>query len=339
MQRIQTNKGDYHQPRIGIDLLGCGTSAKTLLKSILDYQWGMQFPPRLFFFGTQEVFSNENLSDNHVYIPVSEEIFMEDDPLIAVRRKKKSSLAVGLAYLKNYEIDAFITGGNSGALLAQATFSLESLPGIERPAFLTLIPSKLESIAVLDVGANIEMKAESLLQFAKMGIAFQKTRGISSPKVGLLNIGEEKKKGTAEHQKAYDILQILNINTPLDSPVFIGNIEGRNVFKGNLDVLVTDGFTGNIFLKTSQGIAGFVLEQLQSFKSWEAIPEMQPFLASLRQKLHYAEYSGAILCGLEGIIIKCHGESPPESFIRSIVNAARLVNHFFIQNIKRELSS
>lgn len=328
---------DYHRPRIGIDLLGCETPPDKLLKAIVSHTWEGKHPPVFTLFATKEVFENvPTPEDFHCHV-VTEEVTMEDDPLLAVRRKKDSSMAVGIGKLKTFEIDAFISGGNSGALLAQTKISLPMLPGIDRPAFLTLIPSKLEPIAVLDVGANVNVKAENLLQFAKMGIAYQKTRGLSHPIVGLLNIGEEKKKGTPELRKAYEILQTLNEDAPIDAPTFIGNIEGRSVFHGNIDVLITDGFTGNVFLKTSEGIAGFVLEQMENLGPLEVIPGIRSIIAALKTRLSYAEYPGAILCGADGIVMKCHGESPPEAFINSILGASRLVKNSFIEKIKTEL--
>ncbi len=328
---------DYHRPRIGIDLLGCETPPDKLLKAIVSHTWEGEYPPVLTIFATKDVFENvPTPEDFHCHV-VTEEVTMEDDPLLAVRRKKDSSMAVGIGKLKTFEIDAFISGGNSGALLAQTKISLPMLPGIDRPAFLTLIPSKLEPIAVLDVGANVNVKAENLLQFAKMGIAYQKTRGLSHPIVGLLNIGEEKKKGTPELRKAYEILQTLNEDSPIDAPTFIGNIEGRSVFHGNIDVLITDGFTGNVFLKTSEGIAGFVLEQMENLGPLEVIPGIRSIIAALKHRLSYAEYPGAILCGADGIVMKCHGESPPEAFINSILGASRLVKNSFIEKIKTEL--
>lgn len=337
MQKKTKSNSDYRRPRIGIDLLGCDTSAETLLKGILAYKWDEDHPPLFTFFGTKELFQVISVPEGHICHVVTEEIAMDDDPLHTIRRKKDSSLCVGIEALKNYEIDAFISGGNSGALLAKTKISLPLLPSVDRPAFLTLIPSKLEPIAVLDVGANVEIKADHFLQFAKMGIAYQKARGVAHPKVGLLNIGVEQKKGTAEIQKAYKILQGLNENAPIDNPVFIGNVEGRSVFQGDFDVLITDGFTGNVFLKTSEGIAGFVLQQMQNLGPLEALPGIRSIIAALRHRLSYAEYPGAILCGAEGLVIKCHGESPPESFIHSILSASRLVKHSFIEKIKTEL--
>lgn len=337
MLKKKKNDEDYHRPRIGVDLLGCDTPPRILLEAIIKQKWDEEHPPKITVYGDPEVFETTIVPEDILCEVVTEVITMDDDPLLAVRRKKHSSLAIGIHQLKEYEIDAFVTGGNSGALLAQSMITLEKLPGIDRPAFLTMIPTKLEPIAVLDVGANVEASAEHLLQFAQMGMAYQKSRGNAKPKVGLLNIGEEKKKGTHEVRQAYELLQKLNLQSPVEDPTFLGNIEGRNVFHGEIDVLVTNGFTGNVFLKTAQGIAGFILEQMQDLGPLEMIPGLKSILRTLRHRLHYAEYSGALLCGINGIVIKCHGESPPESFLNSIHSAARLVKNSFLENIKEEL--
>ncbi|MBS0629677.1 MAG: phosphate acyltransferase PlsX [Verrucomicrobia bacterium] len=334
---MQKQNEDLKRPRIGIDLLGCDTLPEQLLKSLINLPLEGSHPPKFTLFATEDVFSKVNVPEDFNCQVVTEVITMDEDPLSAVRRKKDSSILVGMKQLKKYEIDAFISAGNTGALLASATLSLPLLPGIDRPALVTLMPTKLEPVAVLDVGANVNVKAENLLQFAKMGIAYQKTRGIQHPTVGLLNIGEEKQKGTAELRKAYEILETLNQDAPFDAPIFIGNIEGRNVFHGNIDVLITDGFTGNVFLKTAEGIASFILDQLEKVKLVETIPQLKSMINPLRHRLHYAEYPGAILCGVEGIVIKCHGESTPEAFANSIRGASHLVRNFFLEKIKAEL--
>ena len=328
------NNQELHRPRIGVDLLGCDTPGDELFQAFVDLKLDESHSSLFTFFGTEEIFVKV---PSRYHCVVAEEVTSEDDPLVVVRRKKNSSIQLGLNLLKNYELDAFISAGNTGALLASARLTLPTLPGIDLPAFVTLIPTKLDPVAVLDVGANVHVKAENLLQFAQMGIAYQKTRGISFPTVGLLNIGEEKQKGTPELRKAYQILQSLNEDAPIDRPVFLGNIEGRDVFHGNIDVLVTDGFTGNVFLKTSEGIAGFILDQMQNLGMIEALPGLKSIIADLRHRLHYAEYPGAILCGIDGIVMKCHGASTPEAFINSITGASRLVKNFFLEKIKAEL--
>lgn len=217
--------------------------------------------------------------------------------------------------------------------MACAKIELPELPSIERPALLTLLPTKETQIAVLDVGANTSYKAKHLVQFAAMGIAYQKGRGIEMPTVGLLNIGSEAKKGTLELQLAYN--ELLHLSHRKNSSfLFSGNIEGRDVFQSKIDVLVTDGFTGNVFLKTAEGIATVILEELQISNADE---RLHGALSGLRQRLHYAEHPGAILCGIDGIVLKCHGSSNPMSLIRSITTAKRLVHHSFLAQAKEEL--
>jgi len=337
-QKSLSKQDDLHRPRIGVDLLGCEISGEDLLKALIDSHFEGQHPPKFSFFATQNIFDSVVVPEDMTLVTVTDEIDAQEDPMRAVRRKKDSSIHVGLQMLKTHDLDAFISAGNTGVLLANAKIQLPMLPGIDRPALITLIPTKKEPVAVLDVGANVEASAETLLQFAQMGIAYQKTRGIDNPCAGLLNIGEEKQKGGPKLRKAYEFLQKLNENTPLKSPAFIGNIEGRDVFHGNIDVLVTDGFTGNVFLKTAEGIAGFVLDQMHDLGPIASLPGLKSLLNSVSHRLHYAEHPGALLCGVDGIVIKCHGASTPESFINSIKGASRLVKNFFIQHLKTQLN-
>ena len=262
---------------------------------------------------------------------------MEDSPLSAIRRKRDSSLCTGIRMLKEGLLQAFISAGNTGALMACAKIELSMLPDVERPALMTLLPTQRGEIAVLDVGANISYTAEHLIQFASMGVAYQKSRGVQLPKVGLLNIGSEAKKGTPELRQAYDQLLLLS-QKKNSSFLFSGNIEGRDVFHGEIDVLVTDGFTGNVFLKTAEGMAAVILEELQSplIREYPQQP-MEGVLSKMRAKLDYAKYPGAILCGVEGIILKCHGNSKAQSLTHTIATASRLVKHAFMASLKKEL--
>lgn len=214
---------------------------------------------------------------------------MEDAPLAAIRSKRGSSLCIGIRMLKEGLLQAFISAGNTGALIACAKIELPELPGVERPALMTLLPTRLGEMAVLDVGANTTYKVKHLVQFAAMGVAYQKSRGIEVPKVGLLNIGSEARKGTPELQLAYNELLALSKKKNA-SFSFSGNIEGRDVFNGEIDVLITDGFTGNVFLKTAEGIAAVIMEELHSPLIQESSPQVKEILAHLQQRLHYAEY-------------------------------------------------
>ena len=324
-------------PKIGIDLLGSDSPPEELLAALLKFFMELKGSAHLFLFGTQALFKGIPFPSLITPVPVSEVISMEDNPLSAIRHKKNSSLCTGIDMLKEGKLQAFISAGNTGALMAYAKMRLPDLPGIDRPALLTLLPSRQKEIAVLDVGANTSFKAEHLYQFALMGVAYQKSRGIQTPTVGLLNIGVEAKKGTPELREAYKKLEKFNKPEKNKKAVFIGNIEGRDVFQGNIDVLVTDGFTGNVFLKTAEGIAGVILGQLEETAQEECSPLLKGMLAVLRTQLHYAEYPGALLCGVDGIVMKCHGNTSSQSFAHSIVSAVRLIKHDFINQIRSHL--
>ena len=314
---------------IGIDLMGSDTKPDELLKAILGF--AVELPPcaKLTFFGTQELFyGHPHPPLNISFHCVTEVITMDDNPLTAIRLKKNSSLVVGINMLKKHQINAFISAGNTGALTACAKINLSMLPGIERPALLALLPTRKSEIAVLDVGANTTYKAENLLQFAKMGIAYQKSRHIKNPRVGLLNIGAESTKGTPELREAHLLLESL--------PSFVGNIEARNAFEGDIDVLVTDGFTGNVFLKTAEGIATFILHQIEEAATDEASPHLKGMLTEIRHRVYYADYPGALLCGIDGILIKCHGNPTPQSIFCSITHAIRLINTQVVSKIGRQ---
>lgn len=316
--------------RIGIDLMGADTAPEAIYHAVLQLlQDG--FPAEIVFFASQDV--SGELDASLEIVPCSQVIQMEDNPLVAVRRKKESSLCQGLKYLKEARVDAFVSAGNTGALLLAAKTTLKTLPGIDRPAMLALLPTKKKEVAVLDVGANLTIKPHHLLQFAAMGIAYQKSRGIAKPTVGLLNIGAEAKKGTPQLQEAYLKLDAMN----REEKFFAGNIEGKDVFNGSIDVLVTDGFTGNVFLKTAEGLAAFILEELEQHSIEGPFSHLKHELATLRSRMHYAEYPGAILCGVNGIVVKCHGDSSPQTFLHGIKGALRLVEHGFLEKIKSQL--
>ena len=322
---------------IGVDLLGSDSSPDELFQAVLSFAAELDPSVHLTLFGTPSLFQERRPPvDNILFHPVTDVITMDDNPLSAIRTKRNSSLCTGIQMLKQGHLQAFVSAGNTGALIAYAKIQLPELPHVERPALMTLLPTRNNEIAVLDVGANTTYKSHHLVQFAAMGIAYQRSRGIEKPKVGLLNIGSEAKKGTPEIQLAYNELLAAS-NKKTASFTFSGNIEGRDVFQSGIDVLVTDGFTGNVFLKTAEGIAAVILEELEKSPIEECTPHMKGVLSEMRQRLHYAEYPGAILCGIDGIVIKCHGNSSPQSVTRSITTAARLVQHAFLEKVAEEL--
>lgn len=330
---------NYPKVRLAVDLLGSDTSAQEFLDAVVEFCVEAGDAAECYVLVTQDAITETRFPENLIFIPVSETILPEDDPLHAIRQKRGSSLVVGMQLLRDGKVDAIISAGNTGALMAAATLFVGLLPSIERPALLTLVPTQSGNSAVLDVGANVQCKAEHLVQFALMGIAYQKCRGISQPKIGLLNIGTEEKKGTPELKLAYQKLQTLIKDNKADSCIFLGNIEARDVFQGLTDVLVTDGFTGNVFLKTSEGLAIFLLEQLRSISERLDSPPLKALTSQMEQRLHYSEHPGAILCGINGLVMKIHGQSTHSSLLKSLKALLRLVQGNYISLMRNELQS
>ena len=256
-------------------------------------------------------------SSSHFLHSSPDFITMDDSPVHAVKKKKDASMMLGLQLLKEKKLDAFVSSGNTGALVLGASLILSTLPGILRPAFLSQVPTQKKPVAVLDLGANIECKSAHLVQFALMASAYLNAKGIQNPKIGLLNIGEEPLKGTSEIRLAYNQLKTLEA-PPFQ---FVGNIEGKSVFEGNIDALITDGFTGNIFLKTAEGLAHLILNKLQGTSQF----------LELKEFLNYQEHPGALLLGVQGLVMKCHGDSNPHTVVLAIKEAASLLQKNFFQ--------
>jgi glycerol-3-phosphate acyltransferase PlsX len=331
--------------RIGIDFMGSDRSPTVLFKAV--EQAAKEYPQVDFLiFVTQAALDDillhgaTHLSARPAHLEfqiVSDVIEMHDEPLIAIRQKKNSSLVLGLKFLRKRYLDGFVSTGNTGALIAGATLSLPLLPGIKRPALLAILPTETGRVAIIDVGGNVSYKAHHLAQFAQLGVAYQRCcKGITQPRVGLLNIGVESKKGNSEVRQAYQLLQIMAERQEM---LFMGNVEGREVFQGAVDVLVTDGFTGNVLLKTSEGVSSFILQQLQAALQ-EILPEQRTSLVHyLQHQFDYEEYNGAIVCGVDCVAVKCHGQSSPKGLLRGIQGAIQLVQNSFIHQIKQQLAS
>lgn len=313
-------------PTIGIDLMGSDEDSQTVLSSLIPILQQLQQSVHFVVFGEEKNKSLLHSLPFASFVIASDVINMDENPLLAIRRKKNSSIHLGIQALKTKKIDAFISKGNTGALMATARAHLKTLPSVTRPALLTLLPTKHNELAILDVGANTACKSSHLIEFAAIGASYQKARGIKEPKVGLLNIGIEPIKGTPELRDTYKALS--KLNNKYHHPFFYGNVEARDVFEGSVDVLITDGFTGNIFLKTAEGIARFLLEEL----------EENPSSRILQSKLDYSEYPGALLAGVQGIVIKCHGFSKSKAFYHSIVSAVQLIEQNFLKKIQEELA-
>lgn len=325
--------------RIGIDLMGGDNSPAMLFEGVLRAASELSHIT-LVVIATHAALSELQTSaaiPPHIeFYPVKSAISMTDEPLLAVSRKKESSLMTGIRLLKKGRIDAFISAGNTGALFASATLQLPKLPGIKRPALLVSLPTVTGTVAVLDVGGNVSCKAQHLVQFAHMGAAYQNcSEGIERPSVGLLNIGVEPKKGTSALREAYQLLSML----PEAKMQFLGNVEGREVFQGKTDVLITDGFTGNVLLKTAEGVSSFIFDHVQEMMQETSSHALERPMQKLQRYFSYTEYPGAFICGIEGIVMKCHGNASARAMLNSIKGAAHLVQNDVIAHLKARLSS
>lgn len=294
--------------------MGGETPPEQLFKAVLQAAEHYPSPASFLVFTSQSVADAVPPHPRIQFQVVNELITMGDEPLSAIRHKKGASLLVGMRLLKRKQIQAFVTIGNTGALIAASSLILRRQPGIKRPALLTELPTVKDSMVIVDVGGNVACKAEHLVQFATLGVAYQrKVNKLPHPRVGLLNIGIESKKGTLEYRQAYQLLQ------EQTDFAFAGNIEGREIFEGKVDVLVTDGFTGNVLLKSVEGISTFMLNTL---KSMSKDPQI---LNELTAYFHHEEYPGAIVAGVEGTVVKCHGSSSPRALFNGICGAAAML--------------
>ena len=269
----------------------------------------------------------------------TEIITMEDTPTMAIKHKKDSSMVVGFNMLKNDEGDVFVSAGNSGALLTGATLLVGRIKGIDRPAIAPLLPAYKKSLMLIDAGANTNCKPMNLVQFAQMAtIYLRNTLGIENPKAGLLNIGTEETKGNELVKETYQILK----NNGKDYGInFVGNVEGREALMGEIDILVTDGFTGNIFLKTIEGMGKLVKRNLtESLKSnalttLGAIPAL-PAINKFKKTMDYKEYGGALFLGVKKPVVKAHGSSDEYLFYFTIKQAERFYKGKSVEKMKEE---
>jgi glycerol-3-phosphate acyltransferase PlsX len=269
-------------------------------------------------------------------IPASEVVEMHESPAAAVKKKKDSSMVVGLRSLKTGQSDAFVSAGNSGGVLAAALFGLGRIKGIKRPALSTIFPN--DSVYgfnfLLDVGANTDVRPEYLLQFALMGSLYaERVMHIPNPRVGLLSTGEEEDKGSQLVLETTPLLKTSKLN-------FIGNVEGKDVPAGVADVIVTDGFTGNVYMKGVEGAAWMILKFLKQEIKARPLAMIGAFLAqgalrALRTKLDYREFGGGPLLGVNGVVIIAHGRSDAYA----IRNAIRVAKHATQKNIVRAIES
>lgn len=258
-------------------------------------------------------------------------IEMGESPAQAIRRKPDSSIVVGLNLHKSREVDAFISAGSTGAVMAGSLVLLRPLPGVDRPAIGTLLPRRSGRILLLDAGANVDTRPHHLVQFAHLGSIFaHDLMGIDEPRVGLLNIGEEPEKGD---ERALEAHRLLSTSPDLR---FVGNIEGRDIIEDRCDIVVCDGFVGNVLLKFYESVAAFIVGLLRR----EAEAANLPLdLSRIFEALDYTEYGGAPLLGVNGITIICHGGSPPRAVRNAIRVAMQAVDSQMVAHVQSRLAA
>jgi len=260
----------------------------------------------------------------------AEDVIEPGEPAVtAVRRKPHSSIVVGLKLQKEKEADAFVSAGSTGAVMAASLFLFRALPGVDRPAIGTILPTTVQPLLLIDAGANVDCKPHQLLQFARLGsIYVEDVWQRPSPRIGLLNIGEEPEKGDELTVETHRLLRESDLN-------FVGNVEGRDVIRGTCDVLVADGFVGNVLLKFYESIMGF-MHGMMSTELAHATPPVD--LDLLFKVFDYTEYGGAPLLGVNGVTIICHGGSPPRAVCNAIRVAVQAVESRVLGHIERAIA-
>jgi len=266
-------------------------------------------------------------------VDAPETIEMSESPVHAVRAKKRSSMVVGIDLVARGEADAFVTAGNTGAAMAAAVFGLKRIEGLDRPALAVPFPTREGVCLLIDVGANADARAQDLVQFGLMGAVYaEQVMGLPNPRVGLLSIGEEESKGTIVIQEAHQRLRAAPLR-------FVGNVEGKDVPMGAADVVVMDGFVGNVLIKFAEGVTGAFVGIIRAELTANPITSLlalalRPVFARVRRRTDYAEWGGAPLLGVNGVVIIGHGRSSPRAVRNAVRVAADAVEQRVVDRIR-----
>lgn len=327
--------------RLGIDASGGDNGESEVVKAVIDY---LKLNDDLTFviFGNETIiknqFNNFNVNIDNLRIEIidsKDKIDMNDHPIIAIRTKTDSSIVKAANYLIEKKIDAFISAGNTGALIAIAQFYLKPINGVDRPVMGAIVPTTNSPMLLIDSGCNVDSKPEWLYQYALLANSYYKLMfGVERPSIALLSVGTEENKGNNLTLATYKLLQN---NKKLN---FIGNVEARDLTKGICDILITDGFAGNVFLKTYEGTAKLMLELIKkqimgSFISKIGGLLIKPALKELLKKYDAKKYGGAPILGINYLLIKCHGNSHKEEYLSTINQAKTLINNDFVKVIDK----
>mgnify|MGYP000860726074 FL=1 len=328
--------------KIAVDVMGTDYGPAEIIKGVL--QAADEYGCDVVLVGDQEVIRQELAREHQENNPrvtihhASQVIEMKDHPGISVKKKRDASIVVATHLLHEKECDALVSSGSTGAAVASALFGLGRIRGIERPAIATVIPNVKGATVLVDSGAKVDAKPEQLVQNAIMGSIYAELQlGIPQPRVGLLNIGEEETKGNEQCLATYPLLkQDPHIH-------FIGNVEGRDINKGTVDVVVCDGFVGNVVLKTMEGLASAVMEILKKtlmesgiFAKLGALL-MKPALLRMKKQMDASEYGGALLMGVRAPFIICHGSSKAKAIKNAVRVAIELTQKDVVGRIRQEI--
>ena len=327
---------------IAVDAMGGDHGPSVTVPACLDFL-ASDPQAQLLLVGLPEPLSKE-LARHHAsanprvtVVPASQVVAMDEDVRTAIRTKKDSSMRVAIDLVKSGRAQACVSAGNTGALMGTAKFVLKTLPGIDRPAICAVLPTRTGQVYALDLGANADCTAEQLLQFAIMGsVLVSAVEGKARPTVGLLNIGSEEIKGNQVVKEAGELLK----KSPLN---FHGNVEGDDIYKGTTDVVVCDGFVGNVFLKTSEGLAkmmgDFLKEEYtRGVFSRIAAGVSYGVIKRFRRRVDHRRYNGAALLGLRGIVVKSHGSADRLAFRTALARAASEASHGVNEGIAQEIA-
>ena len=328
---------------LAIDIMGGDFGPKTTLEGVAI---ASEAYPNVKFilFGDKKKSENELKKvvglKNYEFVHTSESIRSTDQPVNALRKLKKSSMRLGINSVKLKECDGLVSAGNTGALMAISKFVLKTIKAIDRPAIAALMPTMKGQTVILDLGANVECSSENLVQFAIMGDMFSKSvLGITRPKLGLLNVGSEQIKGNTVVKKTFDDLKKMNSKIN-----FFGFVEGNDINKGIVDVIVTDGFSGNIALKTAEGVAELIFTFLKNAYASSLISKVgyllsKPAINRFKTRIDPRKYNGAVLLGLNGIVVKSHGGTDAFGFSNAIGVAVSLIENSYIEEIKKKIEN
>lgn len=322
--------------RIALDAMGTDSAPFTEIEGVVAALRRSERDWEIILVGDQELIDAE-LSrhsdfpeDRISVVHAPDRIVHGEAPAAAVRRKPNSSIVVGVKLQREGQVDAFVSAGSTGAVMASSLLFLRPLPGVDRPAIGAVLPTSDQPTLLLDAGANVDCKPQHLLQFAQLGHVYaQDLLGVDNPRVGLLNIGEEPEKGNELVVESHKLLGSSGLN-------FIGNIEGGEIIRGGCDVLVCDGFNGNLILKFYESVAEFIIGTLRKEMEVHHADELD--LNEIFRFLDYEEYGGAPLLGVNGISIIMHGSSSPKAIGNALEMAARAVESSMVSDMAGELA-